>query len=184
MGSALFLSGCAVVPQSINGDAARVMGMETREALRSGQESYGEIDLPRAIALAVQQNRDYRLNLMESTLAIADLEVSNLDMLPDLTARAGYRMRSEPVESFSESDGQISNQPSISQEKNQTNAELSFGWSVLDFGLSMCVHSRLRIVFSLQESENERLSKISFSTFAMPIGVQWVQNGYCPRLSR
>ena len=136
MGSALFLSGCAVVPQSINGDAARVMGMETREALRSGQESYGEIDLPRAIALAVQQNRDYRLNLMESTLAIADLEVSNLDMLPDLTARAGYRMRSEPVESFSESDGQISNQPSISQEKNQTNAELSFGWSVLDFGLS------------------------------------------------
>ena len=79
------------------------------------------IDLYEAMARALHYNLDYRVRLLEKTVALSELDLSDMALLPKMAANAGFSSR-DPVE------------PS-SDRKSKT-ADLNIVWNVLDFGVS------------------------------------------------
>ncbi|AKJ70743.2 transporter [Pandoraea thiooxydans] len=137
--AALWLSGCAIRPTPFT-DAERAQSAHAdRIAMFANQPPLtGPVTLEEAMARAIRFNLDHRLKMMEEALAQKQLDVANFDMLPRLTAAAGYTYRDHPLasESISLRTHQVSLEPSYSTDQNDRTADLAFSWNVLDFGVS------------------------------------------------
>ncbi|MCG5073235.1 TolC family protein [Paraburkholderia sp. RG36] len=137
--AALWLAGCAVRPTPFT-DAERVQSAQAdRTAMFADQPPLAApVTLEEAMARAIRYNLDHRLKMMEEALAQKQLDVANFDMLPRLTAQAGYTNRNHPLASSSE--GLYTNTevvpPSFSTDQNDRTADLMFSWNLLDFGVS------------------------------------------------
>ena len=140
----ILLAGCAVTPSPVERVELDDQARSDRIALEKSQNRI-EHDLrpSEAIARALLHNRDRRVSAMRAALRYRQLDVANFDMLPSLTARAGYTERTEYA--ATESVPFINGEPqggggdqtfSVSQEKERTTYGVDFTWSVLDFGLS------------------------------------------------
>lgn len=140
----LFLAGCAVTPTPVERSELDEQAKNDRQSLETSQNVIEEQLRPsEAIARALLHNRDRRVKAMQSALRDRQLDAANFDMLPSLTARAGYTQRSEF--SATESVPFIDGDPvetgggqtySVAQEKERDTYGVDFTWSVLDFGLS------------------------------------------------
>jgi outer membrane protein TolC len=104
-----------------------------------------EIDLYMAIALAIQNNRELRVNIMQSALEQGQIDITKFDMMPKLAVNAGYKSLNKDPASTSVSMENNNSNPaalgdspaySVSQEKTTTTADAGFTWNALDFGLS------------------------------------------------
>jgi outer membrane protein TolC len=109
-----------------------------------------EIDLYQAMAIAIKNNRDLRINIMDSALNQGQMDVVKFDMLPKLSANAGYKVLEKHPASTSVSmvdetgsgpnsaANAIGDSPSytISQETPSRTTDIGFTWNALDFGLS------------------------------------------------
>lgn len=136
--AALTLSACAVTPEPETLDQQIALASADRAKMFDGQEPVTQpISLEEAMARAVKYNLQQRLGLMERALEDNLLDVQNLDMLPKLAARAGWRGRDNISASSSESirTGNQSLEPSTSQDRASHNADLQMSFNVLDFGL-------------------------------------------------
>ena len=107
--------------------------------------SFQNIDLHTAIAIAVRNNRDLRISVMESALVNSQKDLQKFDMLPDIALSAGYSEFTKLQPSTSKTvttDGGTA--PSldgtesytISRDKSQETRGIEFTWNALDFGLS------------------------------------------------
>jgi outer membrane protein TolC len=95
--------------------------------------------LAEAMARALKYNLDHRTRMMEEALAIGQLDLSRYDMLPKLTAAAGYSWRDN--ERITRSVDSVTGLPSlanpyISSDRNHTTEDLGLTWNILDFGVS------------------------------------------------
>ncbi|MBN3802719.1 TolC family protein [Paraburkholderia sp. Ac-20336] len=135
----LWLSGCAVKPVPFT-DAERVQTAQAdRTSMFASQQPVsGPITLDEAMARAIRYNLDHRLKMMEEALAQKQLDLSNFDLLPKLTAQAGYTNRNHPLASSSEGlyTQEESLIPSFSTDQNSRTADLNLSWNLLDFGVS------------------------------------------------
>jgi outer membrane protein TolC len=137
--AALWLSGCSIRPTPFT-DAERAQSaQDERTTMFADQPPLAApVTLEEAMARAIRYNLDHRLKMMEAALAQKQLDVANFDLLPQLTAQAGYTTRNHPLASSSE--GLFTNTqvvpPSFSTDKNDRTADLSFSWNLLDFGVS------------------------------------------------
>jgi outer membrane protein TolC len=135
----VWLSGCAIKPAPFT-DAERADTARTdRVAMFSNQQPVnGPITLDEAMARAIRYNLDHRLKMMEEALAQRQLDLSNFDLLPKLTAAAGYTNRNHELASSSEGlyTRDQSLIPSYSTDKNSRTADLNLSWNILDFGVS------------------------------------------------
>jgi outer membrane protein TolC len=108
------------------------------QAARGGVEPIaGPLTLDEALARALKYNLDRRGKLMEEALALGQLEVSQLDMLPKLLAQAGYSWRDNDRISISrdpDSGTAVGNSTTSSDRAHQTN-DLGLSWSLLDVGM-------------------------------------------------
>ena len=137
--AALLLAGCSMNPVKVTPDeiAQRVRNDQAQmykdQVPVSGRISYSD-----ALARALKYNLDYRLKLMESTLARGLLDVSAADLLPKLTTDAGYNNRSNDSggTSVGIEDRVISLRPSTSEERSHYYGRATLSWNALDFGLS------------------------------------------------
>jgi outer membrane protein TolC len=97
------------------------------------------------LARALKYNFDHRLTMMEVALQDSQLSVATINMLPKLTASAGYLGRQDQM--FSTSKCLIDSKSCLSgaaqggrfatsQDSGRGVADLSFAWNVLDFGVS------------------------------------------------
>ena len=137
--AALLLAGCSMNPVKVTPDeiAERVRNDQAQmykdQVPVSGRISYSD-----ALARALKYNLDYRLKLMESTLARGLLDVSAADLLPKLTTDAGYNNRSNDSggTSIGIEDRVISLRPSTSEERSHYYGRATLSWNALDFGLS------------------------------------------------
>ena len=137
--AALLLVGCSMNPVKVTPDeiAERVRNDQAQmykdQVPVSGRISYSD-----ALARALKYNLDYRLKLMESTLARGLLDVSAADLLPKLTTDAGYNNRSNDSggTSVGIEDRVISLRPSTSEERSHYYGRATLSWNALDFGLS------------------------------------------------
>ena len=139
LAAALLLAGCSMNPVKVTPDeiAERVRNDQAQmykdQVPVSGRISYSD-----ALARALKYNLDYRLKLMESTLARGLLDVSAADLLPKLTTDAGYNNRSNDSggTSVGIEDRVISLRPSTSEERSHYYGRATLSWNALDFGLS------------------------------------------------
>ena len=137
--SGLLLPGCAIKPEPLDEGAYRRAIMDAKSTLYQDQPPLNApLSLPLAIARALTYNYDHRLALMEAAFQSRSLTAANLGMLPKLTLSAGYTARDNESASRSISYHTRNQtlEPSVSQERQRVIADLSFNWSVLDFGLS------------------------------------------------
>ncbi len=133
------LSGCAVTQQPISQEERSQQITEDKNAMFMGQEAItAPITMEDAIARALKYNLDNRLKLMEEALAQHQLDSANFNLLPKLTANAGYSTRNNEYGSSSMdlATGNQSLVPSTSQDKSHTASDLTFSWNILDFGVS------------------------------------------------
>ncbi|GAA0693091.1 hypothetical protein GCM10009104_20430 [Marinobacterium maritimum] len=140
---AAIISGCSVTPEAITHQSIEATAQADIQLLSQEQAVESAISLEEAIARAVLNNRDKKLKALEAALAQGQIELVQHEMLPDLTASAGYSKRSEYAASASVSftDGvpdALDPNPaySVSQDKERDTRDIAFTWNVLDFGLS------------------------------------------------
>lgn len=136
---ALTLSACSMPLDPISMDEQVSQAREDRTAMFGQQDPVtGPISLEEAMARAVKYNLQQRLGLMEKALQENMVEVSTIDMLPSVAARAGWKTRDNTQASYSQSvsTGDVSLESSTSQEKTTHTTGLEMSWNVLDFGLS------------------------------------------------
>ncbi len=133
----LVLAGCAVTPTPLSREVKDRLAEESRERLFVNQEPITEpLTLYQATARAIKYQAEYRSKLFEEALTLGQLDVSQFDMLPKLTMNAGYSTRDNDSFGFGFSNGAIAANPSVSTERTTYTGNISFSWSVLDFGMS------------------------------------------------
>lgn len=132
------MAGCTLVPVPLEKAEREQLGIDARNRLFAEQEKpSASVSLAEATARAIKYYADYRLRSLEESLAGAQLDVSRFDLLPRLTASAGYTTRNNDSFGFGFSqNGTIAANPSASSERSHTTLNLGFAWNVLDFGVS------------------------------------------------
>ena len=101
-----------------------------------------EIDLYTAIALAIKNNKELKIKLLENALANRQIDKIKFEMLPSLAANAGYsgsdKYRTTTSANVSNADtaGAMGTTYTTSSEKSIANQDIGFTWNALDFGLS------------------------------------------------
>jgi len=138
--AALCLSGCGIKPTPFTDSELKQTAQADRTEMFSDQQPVtGPITLDEAMARAIRYNLDHRLKMMEEALGQKQLDLSNFDLLPKLTAQAGYTDRNHPLASSSTSlfNPDVTTVPqSYSSDQSDRTADLGFSWNILDFGVS------------------------------------------------
>ena len=135
---ASLLAGC-VTPKPLTADDIARAGKQRMDELQRKQAAMGEaLTLPQALDWALDNNLSLRAEALEKSLARQNQRIASVAMLPNITAQAGYRWRSNLSASSSQNivTGQQSLVPSTSSDRTGTTASLEASWNVLDFSLA------------------------------------------------
>jgi len=139
--AALALAACGTVQVQPLGtaDIAQQSALDRATAREAVPPISGELSMDEAIARALKYNLDRRTKMMEEALAFNQLDTANWDMLPKLTANAGYSTRDKDL--ITRSVDSVTGLPSlanpyISSERSHASYDLGLTWNMLDFGLS------------------------------------------------
>ncbi|PWF39858.1 TolC family protein, partial [Massilia glaciei] len=133
------LGGCAVAPEPVSvAERSERVRDDVATLFKDMEPVAGDVTLHEAFARALKYNYDYRLRSMERSMAEAQLDLSKYDMLPRLTASAGYTSRSNDAgaRSVDLATGVESNLFSGAQERTRNTQNAVLAWNVLDFGVS------------------------------------------------
>ena len=161
--TSILITGCSIKPKALTSEYIKEsVNKELKQLNNISPAVTKAISLDDAIKRAIKNNIRNKVQLMESALAYEQIDLVYYDMLPSLTANAGYSTRNNYAASASTTfeDGKpapIVGTPtySISQDKMKRNADVSFSWNVLDFGLSY-VRAQQQSDKYLMAKENER----------------------------
>ncbi len=154
----LLVGACSQTPEPLIKEQVQLSSQEDYEYLKETSKAAPlEIDLYKAIAIAIKNNRDLRIEIMNSALNQGQVDVVKFDMLPKLSANAGYKVlekhpASTSVSMVTEKDSEgnditgaentaanaLGDTPSytVSQETPSSTTDIGFTWNALDFGLS------------------------------------------------
>lgn len=128
-----------VTPQPLNEEdnISRFLG-DKADLAQLQDAPCGPVSVQEAIARSLKYNLDNRLAQMEEAFSLDQLSAAKLQMLPRMAVNAGYSIRNNESasSSFSYKTRQQSLEPSFSTEKEHFTGDISFSWSLLDFGLS------------------------------------------------
>jgi len=135
------LAGCAnLKPEALQDAAIVQQAKNVKEQQASAVEPIsGPLTLEEAIARAIKYNAERQVRILEEAMAYGTMDLANFDMLPKLMANAGYRNRDNDLLTRLRTVG-TSGDPiptnTISSARQATTTDLSFTWSLLDFGQS------------------------------------------------
>lgn len=131
--ASIALTGCAVTPKALGPDEHKAAINADAQQLTAAQVPVGgPISLEEAMARALKYNLDTRVKQLEANLADRQLAMANFALWPHLNANAGVTHRDKEYLAT----GLQTSLPSSSQDRNLRMADLSFSWSLLDFGVS------------------------------------------------
>jgi outer membrane protein TolC len=134
------LAGCAVTrPEPLTQQEVTSRVQLDKNMMYAGQEPVSRpITFSEAAARALKYNLDYRVKLMEATLASGQLDLSRWDMMPRVLVNAGYYGRNNDAggSSFDILTGNPTLSNSSSQQRRHSLVGAEFSWNVLDFGVS------------------------------------------------
>jgi len=101
-----------------------------------------EIDLYTAIALAINNNKDLKVKILEASLTNKKIEDVEFDMLPQMAVGGGYtsseKYKATTSATVDDNDkaGTTGSSYSTSRNRDVLEQDIGFTWNVLDFGLS------------------------------------------------
>jgi outer membrane protein TolC len=128
-----------VISKSVKGDLAKIKKVkEQNDLLKQGLK----VDLYTAIALAVENNKDLKVKIFETALSNKRIEDVEFDMLPAMSANAGYtgsdRYKATTSATVPSNDkaGAMGSTHSTSRDREVNEQDIGFSWNALDFGLS------------------------------------------------
>lgn len=130
------LSACALDPEPL---AAIKVDLD-RHAQSLPQEVLDHpLRVDDAIALAVANNLESRVKLLEEVLAQGKADLSTFAMLPQMAARAGWSKRSLPKATVSKdlNSGSTGSSYSTSDDPIGRTADLTATWNLVDFGIAI-----------------------------------------------
>ncbi|MBF0393084.1 MAG: TolC family protein [Alphaproteobacteria bacterium] len=134
------LSACAVTPTPFTAEEFTAKAKADRAAMFAGQEVLSKpLTLSDAVARVLKYNLDKRSKMMDEALALGQLDLDRFDLLPKLTANAGYTERSEPNATLSRdlyTQTTSTSNPSYSADRFSITSDLGLTWNLLDFGVS------------------------------------------------
>lgn len=134
------LSACAVSPEPYTQGEFNARAAADREAMFQGQEALsGPLTLEEALARVLKYNLDRRVQMMEEALALGQTELDRFDLLPEITANAGYTGKSEHYATTSRdlyTQAPSDANPTYSSDRDTVTADLGLTWNILDFGVS------------------------------------------------
>ena len=146
---ALFLfTACVRSPQPISlfeTEEKALKDISNIEEIKKNNKAWEEnleIDLYTAIALAIKNNKELKVKLLENALANRQIDKIKFEMLPSLAANAGYsssnKYKTTTSANVSNADtaGVMGTTYTTSSEKSIANQDIGFTWNALDFGLS------------------------------------------------
>lgn len=158
------LTGCSIQPTPLTDAENQSRAFDDNARLQQDQEApLGPISIHEAVARALKYNLDYRVELMQKTLAQKHLDLTHYDMLPKLVASMGYDARDNWSGASSRSllSGRESLEPSTSSDKDFFNAKLGLTWNVLDFGVSYFrAHQAGDKVMAREEEKRKVINRI------------------------
>lgn len=160
--TALVGAGCASVrPQPLSLAAIEARASSDRASMVADQEPLPPVlTMEQVAARAIKYNLDHRLRLLETAVQQGALDVTRLELLPRLTASAGYLVRSNDQYAQLQQLGQPYNPDapySTSTERRHRIAAAEFSWNLLDFGVS---YYRARIQADQVMIADERRRKV------------------------
>jgi outer membrane protein TolC len=134
------LAGCAVTPTPFTKDELAKQAADDRTALFAHSEPLTHpLSMSEAMARALKYNLDKRAKMMEEALALGQTDINKFDLLPKVTAQAGYAGRNVPEVSRSIDSVTLqpsASNPTVSQDRDRQIGSLGMSWNILDFGVS------------------------------------------------
>ncbi len=137
----LLIAACSVKPEPLSDWERAVRVDQDIQEMFQDQRSnkiFTPISLYDAMARALKYNLNSRLKMMETALSAKQYNLSSVDMLPQVSAQAGYSARSnyEAVVSKSMQNGVMSRDAKAYSDKSHGIASAQISWNILDFGAS------------------------------------------------
>jgi outer membrane protein TolC len=165
------LWGCAVTPSPLDSSEREQLAAQTRKSMFEGQDPIqGPLTLAEATARAIKYQAEHRQKRMEEAAAEAQLDVAKFDLLPKLTANAGYAWRNNDSFGFGFTpDGTLATTPTASVERTHTTSSIGLAWSLLDFGTA---YFRARQLADQKLIAEERRRK-AVQTLMYDVRVAW-----------
>lgn len=154
----VFVSACAVTPAPLTGIELSENAESRLNGVVHEQEPIsGPIDLYEAMARALKYNLDHHVEIYESSLRIAELDLSHYSLLPKIVGSAGGDRRNNfnASSSLNLATGNQNFGASTSRDRDIRERDLEISWDVLDFGLSY-VRARQTADKVLIARENKR----------------------------
>ena len=135
---AIFVAGCSVQTTPLTQEELRVAATQQVAAMfPTVQQVEGSLTESDVVTRALVNNLDTRLARLESTYAMSQLNVDNLNMLPTLAVNAGYVNKSVDGYSTSQVLGDATTTGSYSRGSEEAigTGDLSVTWNVLDMAV-------------------------------------------------
>jgi len=133
-----FLSACSLTSEPLTNEDTTISAEQDLQKMFGENEAInGELTLSDAVARALMYNLDHKARAMEQALSVSQADLDKYELLPTLTAKAGYSHRSEYNATNSQDVGS-STAPgaySYSADKGMVTTDLTLGWNMLDFGV-------------------------------------------------
>ncbi len=160
----LLLAGCSIIPSPYTSKDFKEQANQDLIDIFNNQEPIkGEIDLYEAMARAVKYNLDHQVSTMENSITSGLLAQSHDNLLPQLAASAGYKIRNNENGSSSKSlsTGIQNTETSTSSEKKTFTADIITVWNLLDFGVSLTqAHQQADEVLISEEQRRKTVQNI------------------------
>ena len=144
--SVILVTGCVYMPKPISLYEADQQSRAEYRRLEGRFKSIEDLDLYTAIAYGLKHNSNQRIKQLEGVLTERDQLLNGFEMLPELSANAGYKTLNELNPSTSTSyDPEtgtfapivLNNTAySVSQDLKTATGSAGLAWNALDFGLS------------------------------------------------
>ena len=142
----LVLAGCVYSPKPYSLYEVDQMSRSEYSAYQSRFDEIDSIDLYKAIAFGIKHNSNQRVQQLESVISEREQLINGFELLPELSANAGYKTLNElnPSTSSSYNPETDTFKPivlnntaySVSEDLETTSGSGGITWNALDFGLS------------------------------------------------
>jgi len=137
-GLTVFIAGCSVQTVPVTQEELRVAATQQVAAMFPAvQQIEGKLTVSDVVTRTLVNNLETRLARLESTFAMSQLNVDNLNMMPTLAVNAGYVNKSVDGYSTSQVLGDASTTGSYSRGSEEAirTGDLSVTWNVLDMAV-------------------------------------------------
>ena len=145
------LAGCSVRPEPLLDNDIQGFAADRLDRVTADQEPvHGAISLYEAMARALKYNLDAKVEVMERALREKELHLAHFELLPNLVVASGYAGRTNTeASSVSIRDGSV------------FDADATFSWNILDFGLSYVrAHQAADKVLIQEETKRKIVNRV------------------------